>query len=328
MKKNIALVAGGYSGEYVISVQSAAVIEKHIDAALYNVYKIVITREGWTYTGSDGKSVDVDKNDFTLTVGGEKIRFNAVFIGIHGTPGEDGRLQGYFEMLGIPYTSCGMVTSALTFNKSYCNKVVAAYNLVNVSKSEHIFRDQPYDKATILSRLRLPVFVKPAEGGSSIGMSKVNKAEELEEAIAKAFKEDSQVLIEEFIRGREVTCGLFKVNGKLTILPLTEIRSSKEFFDYEAKYTPGVSQEITPAEISEAAAGKIRTTAAALYDRLNCRGIVRVDFILEDSTDNLYFLEVNTMPGQSENSLVPQQVRAAGKTLQEFYGMLIEECLR
>jgi D-alanine-D-alanine ligase len=328
MKKNIALVAGGYSGEYVISVQSAAVIEKHIDAALYNVYKIVITREGWDYTGQDGQVVQVDKNDFSLTVNGEKVRFDAVFIGIHGTPGEDGRLQGYFEMLGIPYTSCGMVTSAITFNKSYCNKVVAAYNVVNVSKSEHIFRDQPYDAKAILSRLRLPVFVKPAEGGSSIGMSKVNKAEELEEAITKAFKEDSQVLIEEFIKGREVTCGLFRINGQLTVLPLTEIRSSKEFFDYEAKYTPGISQEITPAEIPEEAAAKIRSTASTLYDRLNCRGIVRVDFILEDNTDSLYFLEVNTMPGQSDNSLVPQQVRAAGKTLQDFYGMLIEECLR
>jgi len=327
MMKNIALVAGGYSGEYVISVQSAAVIEKNIDAALYTVYKIIITREGWNYTAPDGTVHAVDKNDFSLTVAGKKIVFDAVFIGIHGTPGEDGRLQGYFEMLGIPYTSCGMVTSALTFNKSYCNKVVAMLDVVKVSRSAHIFRDQPYDTAAILQQLRLPVFVKPAEGGSSIGMSKVNKAEELEPAIIRAFKEDSQVLIEEFIKGTEVTCGMFFAKGQLHVLPLTEIRSSKEFFDYEAKYTPGVTNEVTPAEIPEAAAEQIRKAGQELYRRLNCKGIARADFILEEGTGEVYFLEINTMPGQSENSLVPQQVRAAGMTLQAFYGMLIEECL-
>lgn len=327
MKKNIALVAGGYSGEYVISVQSAEVIEKNIDPALYNVYKIIITKESWTYTSPEGAAVQVDKNDFSLTLNGQKISFDAVFIGIHGTPGEDGRLQGYFEMLGIPYTSCGMVTSALTFNKSYCNKVVAALNVVNVSRSVHIFRNLPYNATEILSQLRLPVFVKPAEGGSSIGMSKVNKAEELEPAIQKAFNEDSQVLIEEFIKGTEVTCGLFRAAGKLTVLPLTEIRSTKEFFDFEAKYTPGVTSEVTPAEIDPAAADTIRTAAQELYNRLNCKGITRADFILEEGTGKVYFLEVNTMPGQSENSLVPQQVRAAGLTLRAVYGMLIEECL-
>ncbi|WP_341837089.1 D-alanine--D-alanine ligase [Chitinophaga pollutisoli] len=327
MKKNIALVAGGYSGEYVISVQSAAVIERNIDPALYNVYKIIITREGWTYTTPNGTAVDVDKNDFSLHTADGHIRFDAVFIGIHGTPGEDGRLQGYFEMLGIPYTSCGMVTSALTFNKSYCNKVVAALGVVRVSKSYHIFRDQRYFPQAILSYLRLPVFVKPAEGGSSIGMSKVNHAEDLEAAIQKAFKEDSQVLIEEFVKGTEVTCGVFRSQGELNVLPLTEIRSTKEFFDYEAKYTPGITTEVTPAEIPEEAAAHIRDVAQELYNRLNCKGIVRADFILEEGTNDVYFLEVNTMPGQSENSLVPQQVRAAGKTLRDFYGILIEECL-
>lgn len=327
MMKNIALVAGGYSGEYVISVQSAAVIEKNIDAALYTVYKIIITREAWNYTAPDGTVHAIDKNDFSLSIAGKKIAFDAVFIGIHGTPGEDGRLQGYFEMLGIPYTSCGMVTSALTFNKSYCNKVVAALDVVKVSRSAHIFRDKPYDANVILQQLRLPVFVKPAEGGSSIGMSKVNKAEELEPAIIKAFKEDNQILIEEFIKGTEVTCGMFFAKGELHVLPLTEIRSTKEFFDYEAKYTPGITNEVTPAEIPEAAAEHIRTTGKELYHRLNCKGIVRADFILEEGTGNVYFLEINTMPGQSENSLVPQQVRAAGMTLQAFYGMLIEECL-
>ncbi|NML37944.1 D-alanine--D-alanine ligase [Chitinophaga sp. G-6-1-13] len=328
MKKNIALVAGGYSGEYVISVQSAETIEKNLDSSKYAVYKIIVTREGWRHTATDGTVYEIDKNDFSLNIGGSKIKFDAVFIGIHGTPGEDGRLQGYFEMLDIPYTSCGMVTSALTFNKSYCNKVVAALNVVNVSKSVHIFRDQPHDPAAILQELRLPVFVKPAEGGSSIGMSKVKTAEELPAAIEKAFKEDNQVLIEEFIKGRELTIGLYKTNGTLNVLPITEVVSSKEFFDYEAKYTPGVSNEITPAPVSADITALVQKTASTLYNKLNCKGITRIDFIYEEATGKLYFLEANTMPGQSENSLVPQQVRAAGKTLQAFYGEVLEECMK
>lgn len=328
MKKNIALVAGGYSGEYVISVQSAVTIENNLDSSKYNVYKIIITRASWSYTSASGEVIAVDKNDFSLTVNGQKITFDSVFIGIHGTPGEDGRLQGYFEMLGIPFTSCGMVTSAVTFNKSYCNKVVEALQVVNVSKSVHVFRDQPYNTAEILQRLRLPVFVKPAEGGSSIGMSKVKTAEELQPAIDKAFNEDCQILIEEFIKGRELTMGLFRSNGAITTLPITEVVSSKEFFDYEAKYTPGVSNEITPAPVSAEIAKQVQEIATVLYNKLNCKGITRVDFIYEESTGKLYFLEINTMPGQSENSLVPQQVRAAGKTLQEFYGLLLEESMK
>ncbi|MET3877002.1 D-alanine--D-alanine ligase [Chitinophaga sp. OAE865] len=328
MKKNIALVAGGYSGEYVISVQSAVTIENNLDSSKYNVYKIIITKSSWSHTGADGQVTEVDKNDFSLTINGEKITFDSVFIGIHGTPGEDGRLQGYFEMLGIPFTSCGMVTSALTFNKSYCNKVVDALKVVNVSRSVHIFRQQPYNTAEILQQLRLPVFVKPAEGGSSIGMSKVKTAEELQPAIDKAFNEDSQILIEEFIKGRELTMGLYRANGAITVLPITEVVSSKEFFDYEAKYTPGVSNEITPAPVTDDIARQVQETATIIYNKLNCKGIVRVDFIYEEATGKLYFLEINTMPGQSENSLVPQQVRAAGKTLKEFYGLLLEESLK
>lgn len=328
MKKNIALVAGGYSGEYVISVQSAVTIENNLDSSKYNVYKIIITRESWSHTGADGQVTEVDKNDFSLTINGNKITFDAIFIGIHGTPGEDGRLQGYFEMLGIPFTSCGMVTSALTFNKSYCNKVVDALQVVNVSKSVHIFRNQPYNTTDILQQLRLPVFVKPAEGGSSIGMSKVKMGEELQPAIDKAFNEDSQILIEEFIKGRELTMGLYHSNGAITTLPITEVVSSKEFFDYEAKYTPGISNEITPAPVNDDIARQVRETATILYNKLNCKGIVRVDFIYEEESGKLYFLEINTMPGQSENSLVPQQVRAAGKTLQEFYGLLLEESMK
>ncbi len=327
MLKNIALVAGGYSGEYVISVQSAAVIERHLDQERYACYKILITRESWTYTDPTGKTCEVDKNDFSLPLPSGKIRFDAIFIGIHGTPGEDGKLQGYFDMLQLPYTSCGAITSALTFNKSFCNKTVASLGVVNVSPSVHIFKDQPYRSEEILSRTGLPCFVKPNEGGSSIGASKVNRAEELQPAIDKALKEDSQVLVEAYVKGRELTCGLFRVNGSIRVLPVTEVIASKEFFDYEAKYTPGKSREITPAEIAPETAAKIKTTAEQLYNALNCRGIVRMDFILEDVTGKLFFLEANTMPGQSENSIVPQQVRAAGMSLADFYGQLIEESI-
>ena len=328
MKKNIALVAGGYSGEYVISVQSAVTIEKNLDSNKYAVYKIIVTREGWTHTAPDGQQYEVDKNDFSLTIAGNKIKFDCVFIGIHGTPGEDGRLQGYFEMLDIPYTSCGMVTSALTFNKSYCNKVVAALNVVNVSKSVHIFNNQPYNTQDILQQLRLPIFVKPAEGGSSIGMSKVKTAEELQPAIDKAFKEDSQILIEEFVKGRELTIGVYRAGGQLHVLPITEVVSSKEFFDYEAKYTPGVSNEITPAPVPAEITALVQQTASKLYNLLNCKGITRIDFIWEEANNRLFFLEANTMPGQSENSLIPQQVRAAGMTLTDFYGAVLEEAMK
>lgn len=329
MKKNIALVAGGYSGEFTISVQSAATIEQHLSKERYRVYKIIITREGWFHNEFSGNCIPVDKNDFSVTIEGTKVHFDAAFIGIHGTPGEDGKLQGYFDMLQIPYTSCGVITSALTFNKSFCNKVVAALDIVKVSRSVHLFQDQPFEKQEINDSLCYPVFVKPAESGSSLGVSKVmSGSKALGEAIEKAFKEDSQVLIEEYIKGRELSCGLYRSGEEIIALPVTEISSSKDFFDYEAKYTPGVSKEITPAEVDEATTLQIQHKSSALYRALNCRGVVRMDYILEDETSELYFLEVNTMPGQSPGSIVPQQVKAAGMSLADLYGTLIEECIK
>jgi D-alanine-D-alanine ligase len=327
MKKNIALLAGGYSGEYVISIQTAKTIEQNIDGDLYNTYKILVTRDGWWHETANGQKIPVDKNDFSLTIDGQKINFDAVFIAIHGTPGEDGRIQGYLDMIQVPYTTCNAIVSALTFNKSYCNKVVKAFNVVNISNSVHLIKGEPYSVGTILEQLQLPMFVKPNESGSSLGVSKVKSVEELLPAIEKAFKEDNQVLIEEFIEGRELTIGVYKVNGYLHTLPPTEIVSKNEFFDYEAKYTPGVTSEITPAPIPEAIREQLETKAAQLYRQLNCRGVVRMDFILQTGTNKLFFLEVNTMPGQSENSIVPQQVRASGLSLKEFYGALIEDCL-
>ena len=327
MKKNIALLAGGYSGEYVISIQTAQTIEENLDASLYNTYKIIVTREGWWHDTENGNKVEIDKNNFSLTIKGQKITFDAVFIAIHGTPGEDGRIQGYLDILQIPYTSCNAIVSALTFNKSYCNKVVKDFNVVSIANSVHLIKGEPYSVGNILDQLRLPVFVKPNESGSSLGISKVKSVEELLPAIEKAFKEDNQVLIEEFIEGRELTIGVYKVGGYLQTLPATEILSKIEFFDYEAKYTPGVTNEVTPAQIDDKTQELLESKAAYIYRHLNCRGVVRMDFILEKNTNKLFFLEVNTMPGQSENSIVPQQVRASGKTLIEFYGAIIEDCL-
>jgi len=327
MKKNIALLAGGYSGEYVISIQTAATIEKSLDDSLYNVYKIIITKDEWYYEHKD-KKTQVDKNDFSLTVKRKKVKFDCAFIAMHGTPGEDGRIQGYLDMLQIPYTTCNSIVSALTFNKSYCNKVVKSFNVVNIANSVHLIKGENYSVGAILDQLKMPVFVKPNESGSSLGVSKVKQVQELLPAIEKAFGEDNQVLIEEFIEGRELTIGVYKTNGYMHALPATEIVSKNEFFDYEAKYTPGVTQEITPAKIDNNLKEQLEAKAMYIYRHLNCRGIVRMDFILQKSTNKLFFLEVNTMPGQSENSIVPQQVRASGQLLKDFYGALVEDCLK
>ena len=327
MKKNIALLAGGYSGEYVISIQTAETIEKNLDDKIYNVFKIIITKEEWYYQ-EGGKKVQVDKNDFSLTVKGAKVTFDCAFIAMHGTPGEDGRIQGYLDMLQIPYTTCNSIVSALTFNKSYCNKVVKAFNVVNIANSVHLIKGEPYSMGAILDQMKLPVFVKPNESGSSLGVSKVKQVEELLPAIEKAFREDNQVLIEEFIEGRELTIGVYKTNGYIQALPATEIVSKNEFFDYEAKYTPGVTKEITPAKIDNGLKEQLESKATYIYRHLNCRGIVRMDFILQRGTGKLFFLEVNTMPGQSENSIVPQQVRASGRELKDFYGEILEDCLK
>lgn len=324
MKKKIALITGGYSGESVISYLSASTIEKNLDPEKWDYYKIDINPAGWSYLTPDGNKFPVDKNDFSITVDGKKINFDAVLVSLHGTPGEDGKLQGYFDILGLPYSSCDTATSALTFNKRY-TVAVAAFAGINVAKSVHLFKDNPLTPAQVLQALKLPVFVKPNNGGSSIGMSKVKKAEDLQAALDKAFKEDDQVLVEEFIKGRELTIGVFKHKGKVITLPITEIIAKNEFFDYEAKYE-GASDEITPAQVDETVAQKIRDVAGKAYSIFNCKGIVRIDFIYDTDTDTPYMLEINTVPGQSAASLVPQQVQAMGWSLQQFYTALIEEC--
>ncbi len=324
-KKNIALVTGGFSGEAVISYKSAATIGNNLDPEQFNIYKIDVNPSGWFYEMIDGRKVEVDKNDFSLQLDNRKVDFDAVFIGMHGTPGEDGKLQGYFDTLKIPYTSCDAATSAITFNKRY-TVAVAKMAGVAVANSVHLFKNLQIPASQVAAQLKMPVFVKPNNGGSSIGMSKVDKAENLEGAIEKAFKEDNQVLVEEMIQGREFTVGVFKTKGNIIVLPITEVKAhdDKAFFDFEAKYQ-GKSTETTPAEVDEVIADKIREAAKKIYSVFNCRGVVRIDFIYNEETGKPYMLEINTIPGQSEASIVPQQVKAMGWSLKEFYTKLVEE---
>jgi D-alanine-D-alanine ligase len=325
MKKKIALVTGGYSGEAVISYKSAVTFYNNLKKK-YQVYKIDITPEAWFYEDEKGVKFTIDKNDFSLFINGQKIIFDVIFIGIHGTPGEDGKLQGYFDVLGLPYTSCNAATSAITFNKRYTTAVAAAYD-IPVAKSVLLIKNSFKNPDELAGRLKFPVFVKPNNGGSSIGMSKVNQfSDELGIAIEKAFKEDDQVLVEEMIIGREFTIGVFKSKGKIIALPITEVISQKEFFDFEAKYE-GASKEITPAEIDSVWKEQIENTAKKIYEVFNCNGVVRIDFIYNISENKAYMLEINTVPGQSEASIVPQQVRSMGWTLEDFYGALVEEAL-
>lgn len=325
MKKRIALVTGGLSGEAQISYKSAITVGNNIDRNRFDVYRIDINHEGWWYEPVNGEKSKVNRDDFSVTDEGQQINFDGVLLCIHGTPGEDGKLQGYFDMLQLPYTSCDAATSALTFNKRY-TVAVAAFGGIHVAKSMHLFKHSPVTPDAILAQLRLPVFVKPNNGGSSIGMSKVTEAHDLAAALEKAFREDDQVLIEECISGREFTIGVFKSKGIVTVLPVTEVSTDNEFFDFEAKYQ-GKSKETTPANIDSAMQLQLESAAKKVYEVLNCRGVVRIDFIYNEALKQPFLLEVNTVPGQSEASIIPQQVRAKGWSLQDFYSAIIEEAI-
>lgn len=342
MKKNIALVMGGYSGEFDISIASGNQVYGQLDHAKYNVYRIVITREEWYGLTRGEKKVPVDRNDFSITVDGQKVRFDLAFIIIHGNPGENGVLQGYLDMLGIKYTTCGFYTSALTFHKGYCNPVVASTGLVKVARSVLLYKEPPTEAKLdeLVQGLGYPVFVKPAAGGSSVATTKVKSREQLLPAIREAFAEDRQVLVEEFIAGREFDCGVFQFakgskyenwhpdfKHKL-VFPVTEIipTGGHEFFDYAAKYD-GFSNEVTPAEVAPEVAHHIQEVSYRLYDLLGCSGIVRFDYIYDEERRELYFLEVNTIPGQSAESIVPKQARAMGITPAELYEMAIQAAL-
>lgn len=323
-KKTIALVCGGYSGEFVISLQSAEQIENNLKND-FNLYKVILTKEDWYYE-KENRRYSINKDDFSLDIEGKKVKFDGVFIIVHGTPGENGLLQGYFDMLGMKYNTCDALCSAVTFDKTTCNAVVRETNIVNVAKNVTIYDSEEINIDDILSKVSLPVFVKPSQGGSSIGMTKVKEKSELRDAIKRAFEVHSKVLIEEFIPGTELSCGVFMEQGEVMAFPVTEIVPKAEFFDYDAKYD-GTTDEIVPARISEELKELVQQTTVRIYKDLNCKGVCRIDYIYNKKLDKLYFLEVNTTPGQSLNSIVPNQVRAMGKDVHWLYYTQMAEIL-
>ena len=328
-KKNVAVVLGGNSGEYEISIKSGQEVAKAIDNQKYNVYPIVIRGKDWYYKPTAKERINVDKNDFTITVAGEKISFHCVFNAIHGTPGEDGKLQGYFDMLNIPYTSCNHEVSALTFHKGFCNRVVRALEMndLRVSDSVLLTSDEFFESDAIIKKIGLPCFVKPVQSGSSVGVSKVKKAEELPVAMEAAFEVCNEIMVERFVKGRELTCAISLIKGVVKAFPVAEIVSKKEFFDLEAKYDSRLNQEIIPAPVSEALTKRIQNNSKILFRHLRCKGIVRFDYIVTEQ-DEIYFLEVNTIPGMTAESIVPKMVQAEGNSTGKLYGELIENVLR
>lgn len=321
MVRNIALMTGGDSSEWQIALQGAENIGNALDRSRYSPYTIVLRNGHWTYTAPDGTKSELDRNDFTLPVAGRKIKLDYALIVIHGTPGEDGRLQGYLDMMGIPYSSCGFVSSVLTFDKAACKRAVAGSG-IHLAKEILLNKTSEIDPAAIVAELGLPLFVKPNASGSSFGVTKVKKQNELLPAITEAFKESDQVLMEEFIEGREISCGVMIAGGKEYIFPITELVCQSEFFDYKAKYQ-GFSNEITPADLPEAIRKEVNRLTLIAYKRLNCRGVVRIDFIVKGETP--YMIEINTIPGMSSHSIIPQQAAAMGMSLTELFNLIIDE---
>lgn len=319
MNKNIAIVWGGYSSEKVISEKSAAGIFSFLDKTGYNLYKVMIDRTSWEVE-YQGVTIPVNKNDFSFIANGEAIRFHYAYITIHGTPGEDGTLQGYFDMLGIPYSNCGVLASALTFNKFTCNHFLKGFG-ISVADSVILRKNDLFNPQEIVSRLGLPIFVKPNVGGSSFATTKVKEAGQLQTAIKDAFLEAPEVIIESFIQGTEVTCGCFATDNGLTVLPLTEVVTTNEFFDFNAKYN-GEVEEITPARISEELTLSIQQETERIYRLIGAKGIIRADYIISNQQPVL--LEVNTTPGMTATSFIPQQVAAAGLSITDVLTDIIE----
>ncbi|NUY82145.1 D-alanine--D-alanine ligase [Flavobacterium sp. MAH-1] len=321
--KKIAIVMGGYSSEYEISLKSGNVVYDYLDKSRYRGYRIHIFKDKWVYVDDSNQEFPIDKGDFSVTVNGEKIEFDAVFNAIHGTPGEDGLLQAYFELLGIPQNSCDYYQAALTFNKRDLLSVLKPYG-IKTATSFYLNKGDHIDTSEIVKKVGLPCFVKPNKSGSSFGISKVKTEAELPIAIEVAYKEDNEIIIESFLDGTEVSVGVINYQGEIIVLPITEIVSENDFFDYEAKYL-GKSQEITPARISEELAEKVRSTAKRAYEVLKMKGFSRSEFILVNGEPHM--LEMNTIPGLTTESLIPQQARAAGITLEELFTNAIELAL-
>jgi D-alanine-D-alanine ligase len=321
--KNIGIVYGGYSSEIVVSRKSAEGILSFVDRRKYNVFRVLLTREKWVVI-SENKEFPIDRNDFTFSINGKTLTFDCVYITIHGTPGEDGLLQGYLKMMNIPHTTCDVLPAALTFNKFTCNTYLKGFG-VAVADSVLLRKGREYNAEDIKEKIGLPCFVKPNAGGSSFGITKVKSFEELEPAIEKAFDESDEALVETFLKGKEVTCGIYKTLRKNVVMPLTEVISKNEFFDFEAKYNAEKAIEITPARISDELTEKIQKITSLIYDILNCKGIVRMDYIITDK--KIFLLEVNTTPGMTPTSFIPQQVKAMGMSMQEVITEIIEDAI-
>lgn len=321
--KNVAIIMGGYSSEYQISLTSGSVVYSYLDKRKYNAYKIHIFKEKWVYVTDSGVEYPIDKNDFSVIVEGNTVTFDVVFNAIHGTPGEDGLMQAYFELIGIPQTSCDYYQSALTFNKRDLLSVLKPYG-IKTATSCYLNLGDVIDADTIINSVGLPCFVKPNKSGSSFGISKVKSKEELHPAIENAYKEDNEIIIESFLDGVEVSVGVINYKGQVTVLPITEIVSENDFFDYEAKYM-GKSQEITPARISEELKLKVENVAKKAYEVLKMKGFSRSEFIIVNNEP--YMLEMNTIPGLTTESILPQQAKVAGISLSDLFDNAIELAL-
>ncbi len=334
MKRNVAIVAGGDSSEHKVSLRSAAGIDSFLDKERYNVTIVRLQKHDWQvvdeWTMEDGEmkiisTLPLDKNDFSYTKNGQKTRFDFAYITIHGTPGENGLLQGYFDMMGIPYSCCGVLTAALTFNKFACNHYLQDFG-IRISPSLLLRKNGPRPTAqTIVNQVGLPCFIKSNVGGSSFGCTKVKTLNQVNPAIDLAFNEGDEVICEAFMQGTEITCGVYKTKNKEVAFPVTEVVSKNEFFDYDAKYK-GQVDEITPARIPDAVRDEVQALTLRIYDILGCHGIIRTDYILTEGwTVNL--LEINTTPGMTATSFIPQQVRAAGLNITDVLTDIIEDTL-
>jgi D-alanine-D-alanine ligase len=321
--KHIGIIMGGYSSEYKISLTSGNVVYQNLDATQYKGYRLHIYKEKWVYVDEMDQEFPIDRSDFSIAVNGNTIRFDAVFNAIHGTPGEDGLMQAYFELLGIPQTSCEYYQAALTFNKRDLLSVLKPYG-IKTATSYYLNKGDVFTPEQIVEKVGLPCFVKPNKSGSSFGISKVKTAAELPQAIEIAYAEDNEIIIESFLDGTEVSVGVINYKGTITVLPITEIVSENDFFDYEAKYL-GKSQEITPARISPEMADKVGAIAKKAYEVLKMKGFSRSEFILVN--DEPHMLEMNTIPGLTNESLIPQQAREAGISLPELFSNAIELAL-
>jgi len=320
MKKNIAIVAGGDQSEVVVSLKSAKGIYSFVDKEKYNPFVVIIIGKEWNVE-CEGQKYPVDKNDFSFTLNGQKIIFDFAYITIHGVPGEDGRLQGYFDLIGLPYSSCGVLASALTFNKFCCNNYLKSFG-IKVADSVKLYKGAVIAAEEIVKTTGLPCFVKPNAGGSSFGVTKVKTVEEVLPAIEKAFQEGDEVIVERLLSGIEVTNGAYKTGDETVILPVTEVVSQNEFFDFDAKYN-GEVEEITPARLSAELTQKVQQLTRTIYNLLDAKGIIRVDYIIMEN-EEIYLLEVNTVPGMTATSFIPQQVAAAGLDMMDVITGIIE----